>query len=123
MRLICRRYFERWSPPSGLEVSEAESGERAIELLGEREFDCVLSDYRMGAVTGIDVLAYALKTRPETIRIIMTGFAGAALMKDATERARVHEFLEKPITSDELEKLLRERVILRYLGAVGPARH
>lgn len=120
MRLVCTRFFQRSPPSRGIETTEAESGERAIELLAEREFDCILSDYRMGAVTGIDVLAYAMKNRPKAVRVMMTGFGSEALMLEATTQARVHEFFEKPMTNKELEELLRERVLERYLKILPP---
>lgn len=123
MRLVCRRFFQRSPPSRGIEITEAESGERALELLEEREFDCVLSDYRMGAVTGIAVLAHAMEKRPKAVRIMMTGFASEALQTEATVQAGVHEFLEKPMTNRELEDLLRERVLERYLNLIPPVRH
>lgn len=118
MLLVCRRFFQKSPPPRGIEVTEAESGERAVELLSEREFDCILCDYRMGAVTGVDVLAYATATRPDAVRILMTGFESDALRAEATGPACVHEVFEKPTTHRELETLLRERVLERWLTAI-----
>lgn len=117
MRLICRRFFQRAALPQGIEITEAETGESAIDLLTEREFDCVLTDYRMGAITGIEVLAYAQQKRPEAIRILMTGFGTTDLNVDATLRANAHEVFEKPMTSREIGEVLRERVLERYLKA------
>lgn len=115
MRLVIRRFFQRANLPQGIEITEAENGERAIEILAEREFDCILSDYRMGAVTGIEVLAYAMLNRPKAIRILMTGFDTADLTIDATRRAVIHEVFEKPMTSRELGEVLNARVLERYL--------
>lgn len=103
-RLILRRFLE--SAREGLVVEEAANGEDAIRLLKERAFDAVLSDYRMGLITGIDVLQFALKTRPEAARVLMTGFADPALEGAARHRAQVHAFLEKPISTREFESLL-----------------
>jgi len=114
MRMICLRFLARCMDGS-LVVEEAKSGEDAIEMLRDRAFDCILSDFRMGAVTGIDVLAFAKKERPKAIRILFTGYAAPAIHSDAIARARVHEFLEKPMTKEELESLLTEHMIERYL--------
>lgn len=122
MRLIVRRFFQRSPPPQGIEITEAESGERAIELLAEREFDCILSDYRMGAVSGLDVLAYAMRERPEAVRLLMTGFYTADLHAEATLHAHVHDVMEKPMTSQELGALLNDRVLERYLRVAPPTR-
>ncbi len=118
MRLILRRFFGREAP--SVELVEVASGEEAIEHLRDGDFDCVLSDYRMNEVSGTDVLAYALKTRPGATRILMTGFADPSILKGARERAAIHEFIEKPMTTPELEALLRSIVVDRYLDPKHP---
>ena len=113
MRMICRRFLARCAEVR--EVKEAANGEEAIELLRARSFDCVLSDYRMGAATGIDVLAFAQANRPRAVRILFTGFAAPAIQQEAMVRAGVHEFLEKPMTTSEIEALLREKMVEPFL--------
>lgn len=113
MRLICRRFLARCAEVG--EIQEAASGEEAIDLLRARSFDCILSDYRMGAATGIDVLAFARANRPRTVRVLFTGFAAPAIHQEAMMRAGVHEFLEKPMTTSELETLLREKLVEPFL--------
>ena len=39
----------------GMEVVEAESGERALELLRSAPFDLMLSDIRMGGMSGAEL--------------------------------------------------------------------
>lgn len=123
MRMVCRRFFERSPPACGIVVSEAESGEQAIEMLRDNGYDCVLSDYRMGAVTGLDVLAFALSHRPKAVRIMMSGFGSPDLVSTANIKARIHDFIEKPMTNRELETALRDVVLERYLKHLGPIEH
>lgn len=113
MRLICRRFFARCVEVT--EVQEAASGEEGIERLRARSFDCVLSDFRMGAASGIDVLAFAKAHRPQAVRILFTGYAAPAIHQEAMVRAGVHEFLEKPMTTGEIERLLLERMVEPFL--------
>lgn len=108
-RLILRRFLDRVQPP--LEVEEAANGETAIQALEARRFDAVLSDYRMGVVTGLDVLAFALQRQPHAIRVLMTGFADPSLERAAHARAQVHAFLEKPMSTREFESILTEKLI------------
>lgn len=115
MRLICRRFFAKCEIASDLAVEEAASGEDAIEMLRNRPFDCILSDYRMGAVSGIDVLAFAKNERPKAVRILFTGFAVPAIHQAAMTQAQVHEFLEKPMKTQELEAMLREKMVEPFL--------
>jgi serine/threonine-protein kinase len=116
MRMMLRRFFERSPPPRGIAISEAGSGEQAIEMLRGNEYECVISDYRMGAVTGIDVLAFVMENRPKAVRIMVSGFGSPDLVRAATAEAGIHEFIEKPMTTPELEAILRETILERYLN-------
>ena len=53
-------------------ITEAESGEEAIEALQSKYFDLVITDLNMGEVNGIEVLKKAKELNPETMVIIMT---------------------------------------------------
>lgn len=109
-RLLCRRFFKRLAEP-GVEVVEAANGEEALERLSEARVDCVLSDYRMGLVTGLDVLEAALRTQPRARRVLMSGFADPALQATVQRRALAHAFLEKPISMPDFEALLAREVV------------
>lgn len=113
MLMMCRRFFEKLP---GVEVTLAASGEEAIEQLRAHPFDAVLSDHRMGAVTGIDVLSYASEARPKTMRFMMSGYADPNLIMMAHSKARVHEFLEKPMTTQELNQLLQTKIVDPYFA-------
>lgn len=108
-RMILCRFLRRAAP--GLALAEAQNGEEAIRLLTHQAFDAVLSDYRMGLVTGIDVLAFAAKRHPQAIRVLMTGFADPALETAARTRAQVHAFIEKPMSTREFEQLLETHLL------------
>lgn len=115
MRLICRRYFSRRADVRPLIIEEAEDGETAMRMMRERAYDLILSDYRMGAATGIDVLAFAMRERPKAVRVLFTGFASSAIHHAAIAQANVHEFFEKPMTTDELEAALASKIVEPFL--------
>lgn len=106
-RLVCARFFRKLGLP-GLLVDEARNGEEAIAALERERYDAVLSDYRMGLVSGIDVLRAALEKQPDAARFLMSGFADPMIVTAAHEHAKVHAFIEKPMSNDELEAALRE---------------
>lgn len=111
MLLICRRFF---TATPGYRVAEATSGEEAIQILDKEGFDCVLSDQRMGAVSGTDVLAFALDEQPQAVRVLMSGYADPRLIELARSHARIHEFIEKPMTTAEIEAVLQEAIVDRH---------
>ncbi|MGH9173080.1 MAG: response regulator, partial [Vicinamibacterales bacterium] len=53
----------------GFDVIEAESGERAVELLSDFAFDVVISDLRLPGVDGRRVIEEALQRYPGIIAI------------------------------------------------------
>lgn len=114
-RFLCRRFFRK-AVGERIEVEEAASGEEAIEALARGRFDCVLSDYRMGAASGIDVLAHALRSQPDARRVLMSGFADPALVETARREARIDAFIEKPLSTHEFDQSLRAEVIAPLLG-------
>jgi two-component system cell cycle response regulator CpdR len=107
-RLMCGRFFRR---QARVEVVEAANGEEALDHLRSARFDCVLSDYRMGALTGIDVLAAAVELQPQARRVLMSGFADPALEAAARRRARIDAFIEKPLSMPDFERALLREVL------------
>lgn len=101
MLFAVRRCLRRHRPD--VVVAEVASGEEAMPLLDRETFDCVLSDFRLGAVTGTDVLAYVRERQPSATRILMCGALDPAIVAEAQARAAVHACIEKPMGLEELE--------------------
>jgi two-component system NtrC family response regulator len=106
----------------GHRVSEAESGEMAVQLLGKSSFDLVLLDYRMSGMDGLEVLREVRRINPEIEVVIMTAYGSIETAVGAM-KAGARDYLTKPIDFDELcilidrvaehRNLVRENQILR----------
>jgi DNA-binding NtrC family response regulator len=90
----------------GMEVVEAESGERALELLRSTPFDLMLSDIRMNGMNGAELLQRAKELRPEMPVVLMTAFALEDLVRSAL-RNGVFAVLPKPFDVGHLSRTLR----------------
>ena len=105
----------------GYEVTTANSGEKAIELLENATFDLVITDLTMGAIDGIAVLKRAKEISPETMVMILTGFGDMASAIEAL-RSGADDYLLKPCEPEEmyfrvskcLEKLEFKRKLQLY---------
>ena len=117
----------------GHEVVLANSGEQALRLAEQQPFDVVLTDLRMMGVDGLKVVRTIKSSRPETVVIVMTGFASMDTVVDAIA-AGAHDYISKPFRLDQMRlkvrqsmeqaKLLRENRDLRREGpGSGRARH
>ena len=105
----------------GYEVTTADSGERAVELLNQSSFDLVITDLVMEAMNGIGVLKNSKEINPETMVIILTGFGDMTSAIDSL-RLDADDYILKPCEPEEmyfrvsrcLEKLELKRKIKIY---------
>jgi two-component system, NtrC family, response regulator AtoC len=90
----------------GWEVTEAESAERAFEMLRDRDWKVVFCDVMLGGVNGFSVLRRFKEELPQTKVILMTGHGSAAGALDATAYG-AYDYLLKPFGVDTLQSLSR----------------
>jgi HD-like signal output (HDOD) protein/CheY-like chemotaxis protein len=81
------------------------SGEEALKLLRERQFDVLVTDIRMPHVDGSRVLFESFLYQPETMRCILSGFAEREQTIKVAGTA--HQFLSKPCTKDAIESMVQ----------------
>jgi two-component system response regulator PilR (NtrC family) len=98
----------------GFDVVEAESGERALELLHQFAFDVIITDLRMPGMDGTQVIESARERYPGIIAIVITGYG---TVKDAVEAIKrgASDFIAKPFQFDELLHVLRKALEQRRL--------
>jgi DNA-binding NtrC family response regulator len=82
----------------------ANSGEEALEILKANSVDVVVSDQRMPGMTGVDVLKAVKDLAPNTMRILLTGYADLKAIEESINDAEVFRYLMKPCPSIELRE-------------------
>jgi PAS domain S-box-containing protein len=85
----------------GYRVITAESGEKAISMITDERFDLVITDLIMEPIDGLTVLKRAKQLSPETIVIILTGYADVPSAVEAF-RLGADDYLIKPCDIEEL---------------------
>ena len=98
----------------GFEVVEADSGEKALELLDQFAFDVVITDLRMPGVDGARVIEAAVERYPGIIAIVITGYGTVKDAVDAIKRG-ASDFIAKPFQFDELMHVLQKALEQRRL--------
>jgi signal transduction histidine kinase len=83
-------------------VEGVTSGEAALERFSAQPFDLVISDQRMPGISGVDLLTRVAETAPDVGRILITAYSDLHATVDAINRARVHAYVSKPWTPDQL---------------------
>jgi DNA-binding response OmpR family regulator len=77
-------------------------GQEAIQALQQSPFDLVITDLKMSGADGLQVLEEAKRYHPESIVIIMTGYASLDTAIRAI-RGGAYDYIRKPFKIDELE--------------------
>ncbi|MEZ6046051.1 MAG: response regulator [Planctomycetaceae bacterium] len=89
------------------EILTASSGEEGLRLLKQHEVQVVVSDQRMPDMTGTEFLSKVRKLYPDTIRVVLSGYADAAAILASINEGNIFRFLTKPWIEDELRINLR----------------
>jgi FixJ family two-component response regulator len=85
------------------QVHTANTAEEALEMLREKEVSLIISDYRMPSMNGVTFLQQAKELQPDSVRIILSGFADIGAIIDAVNRGEIFKFIAKPWNDDELK--------------------
>ena len=85
----------------GYDVTTAENGETALELLEKSDFDLIITDIVMDGIDGIQVLKKAKEVNPDTKVIILTGYGDMTSAIDAL-RLDADDYMLKPCHTDEM---------------------
>ena len=102
-----RKHIARLLEEAEYHVYEAESGDDAIEAISEHDFDLVLSDLKIPGTDGLGVLRHVRSVSPQTIFILMTGYASVDSAIEAF-RGGAHDYILKPVVlEDVLQKVRR----------------
>ena len=75
----------------------------------------VITDQRMPGMTGVELLSEVYERYPETIRIILTGFADSEATIKAINDGHIYGYVNKPWEPDELKALVRRAAELHAL--------
>ena len=78
----------------------------ALEIAKKEDIALVISDQRMPEMTGSELLAEIHKAKPETIRILLTGYADINAAIDAINKGAIHKYVEKPWDDEELLEMV-----------------
>jgi DNA-binding NtrC family response regulator len=96
-----RRLLAMQLSESGHQVVEAESGQRARELLNGSVFDLVITDLRLGDVDGLDVLRHARRSSPLIEVVVLTAYGTVESGVEAMKLGAA-DYLTKPVKPEEL---------------------
>jgi len=97
LRKGCRRVLE----PAGYIVDSAASFREGLNKIKLEQFDLILLDVMMPDGRGVDLLAPIHDQDPETVAVVITGYATVEMAVETIKRG-AYDFIAKPFTTDLL---------------------
>lgn len=100
--------LRRMLRPAGYQVSIAGSGAEGLALLAREPVDLVISDMRMPEMDGAQFLEQVRQRWPDTVRILLTGYADITSTVTAINKGEIYRYISKPWNDAELLLTVRE---------------
>ena len=100
LKRMLRRMRTQW------EMDFVDSGEAALQMMAQKEFDVIVSDMRMPNMNGAELLNEVKDLHPNTIRFILSGYSDKDLILKSLDST--HQYLAKPCDPETLKtRILR----------------
>jgi signal transduction histidine kinase len=99
----------------GYDVTTASTGGAALAALRAQTFDLVLTDLRLDDMDGLAILAEIRRRSPETVAILLTGYASLESSVKAL-REGAYDYLIKPCDVEELKATVARGIERRQLS-------
>jgi ATP-dependent Lon protease len=118
---IARKNMEHMLAKDGYAITTAASGVEALGLLETDRFDVVVTDLKMKAVDGVEVMTKAKKQDPHVEVIVVSGYATTPTAVETIKKGS-YLFLAKPLHLDELRATIKTALEKKkmLLGTKGP---
>lgn len=98
---------------SDWDVETYEVPDEALKRIQTANFELVISDYRMPAMSGVEFLSAVRKIQPEAMRLILSGFTDLDALLGAINEAEIYRFICKPWDDFDLISTLKNALAHR----------
>src|SRR4051794_6959945 len=107
---VIRYSFKRSHP-----LLFAKSGAEAMTLLEKHPVAAIVSDQRMPAMTGLELLGKARQVRPDTVGVLLTAYGDVPMLAQAINSGLVYRYVQKPFEAADLGSAIRQAVERHHL--------
>lgn len=104
----------------GFEVDVAENGYAGLKKIEEEHFDIILLDLMMPGMRGIDLLTHVKSKHPDTLVIVITGYATLEHAIEAMKKG-AFDFVSKPFSPQDLRNVTGKAI--EYIRTLADITH
>src|SRR4030066_1578686 len=94
--------LKRLFRPFGYRIFTAESGAAGLEIMAHEPVDMVISDMRMPEMNGAQFLEKVRENWPDTVRILLTGYAEIGATIEAINKGQIYRYISKPWEDNDI---------------------
>jgi signal transduction histidine kinase len=91
-------------------VSVANSGKDALDLLRQKDFAVLISDQSMPGMTGTELMEIAKTHFPDIMRFILTAYTDYKTVVDSINKGEIYGFFNKPFDAEGVRMSLNKAV-------------
>ncbi len=99
----------------GFQVRVAEGGQAGLEMLASEPIDLVISDMRMPEMDGVMFLEQVRQRWPDTMRLLLTGYADITSIMGAINRGEIYRYIAKPWDDNDIILIVRSALQQRAM--------
>jgi response regulator RpfG family c-di-GMP phosphodiesterase len=86
-----------------------------LDLMQRESIDLVISDMRMPEMSGAQFLEHVRTQWPDTIRLLLTGYADIQSILDAINRGEIYRYITKPWNDNDLTLIVKHALERKQL--------
>lgn len=95
-----------------VEIITANNGDEALEVLKNNQISLIISDQRMPKMTGVELLHHSQDISPDSVRILLTGYADIEATIEAINSGAIRYYFNKPWDDEALLSRIKESLDL-----------
>ncbi len=107
--------LKRLFRPLGYRIFTAGGGAEGLQIFEQNHIDLVISDMRMPEMNGAQFLEQARARWPDTMRILLTGYADVTSTIDAINKGEIYRYVSKPWDDNDITLVVRHALELKNL--------
>jgi DNA-binding NtrC family response regulator len=81
------------------------SAEEGMEALARQRYDIIICDYKLPGMDGLGFFRGIQGSHPDALKVLITAYGNEDMANEAT-RIGIHDFIQKPLTTNAIEKSL-----------------
>ena len=112
--ITIRHLLEDFFCGLGYEVVAAANGAEALRIIGEEDFDCVISDHVMPDMDGLELLKEIRAQNRKMVFLMITGYPTIEVAVEAMKQG-AYDYITKPLQLDDVKMKVNRALLTKHL--------